>query len=169
MKLNSGTNIKQLSRWIDEWQEQLFRYAYFRLGNRSDAEDVVQEAIMKTIECISQVQVEKLRAWLFKVALHRYYTLYNKKKSVVLLTDEELALFRSSLNIEQQIIVDEQHEKLRTALQGLSDTFSQLLVMKYFMELSYKEMAAILDVSENHIRTYLQRARKALRKQWEGM
>ena len=112
---------------------------------------------MKTIECISQIQVEHLRAWLFKVALHRYYTLYNKKKSVVFLTDDELVQFQSSLNIEEQIIVDEQHEKLRTALQGLSDTFSQLLVMKYFMELSYKEMANILEVSENHIRTYLKR------------
>jgi RNA polymerase sigma-70 factor (ECF subfamily) len=160
----------------ESWEQYLLREAnvvfnyLLKIGaTKEDAEDVVQEAIMKTIECISQIQVEHLRAWLFKVALHRYYTLYNKKKSVVFLTDEELAQFRSSLNIEQQIIVDEQHKKLRTALQGLSESFSQLLVMKYFMELSYKEMAAILDVSENHIRTYLQRARKALRKQWEGM
>lgn len=158
------------------WEQYLLREAnvvfkyLMKIGaTKEDAEDVVQEAIIKTIECLSQIQAENLRAWLFKVALHRYYTLYNKKKSVVFLTDDELAQFQSALNVEQQMILDEQRTKLREALQGLSDTFSQLLVMKYFMELSYKEMASILDVSENHIRTYLQRARKALRKQWEDM
>lgn len=160
----------------ESWEHYLLREAnivfkyLIKIGaTKEDAEDVVQEAITKTIECISQIKRDSLRAWLFKVALHRYYTLYNKKKSVVFLTDDELAQFQSSLNIEEQMIANEQHEKLRKALQGLSDTFSQLLVMKYFMNLSYKEMASILDVSENHIRTYLQRAKKALRKQWEGL
>ena len=145
----------------------VFKYLLKIGATKEDAEDVVQEALMKTIECLSQIQAENLRAWLFKVALNRYYTLYNKRKPIVFLTDEELAQFQCSLNLEQQLLLEEQNEKLRKALQGLSDTFSQLLVMKYFMELSYKEMASILDVSENHIRTYLQRARKALRKQWE--
>lgn len=47
MKLNSKNNIELLARWVDEWQEQLFRYAFFRLGNRTDAEDVVQDAFLK--------------------------------------------------------------------------------------------------------------------------
>ena len=38
MKLNSKTNIEQLAEWIDEWQDQLFRYAFYRVGNRSDAD-----------------------------------------------------------------------------------------------------------------------------------
>ncbi|MBQ4531729.1 MAG: RNA polymerase sigma factor [Alistipes sp.] len=65
MKLNSGTNIKQLSRWIDEWQEQLFRYAYFRLGNRSDAEDVVQDAFLKVASTTSAIANPK--AYLFRI------------------------------------------------------------------------------------------------------
>ena len=39
--------------------------------------------------------------------------------------------------------------------------------MKYFMELSYKEISNILDMPESHVKTYLQRARKALRVKWE--
>ena len=158
---------RQWERYLLNEAEIVFKYLIKIGATKEDAEDVVQETIMKTIECLSQINAEKLRAWLFKVALHRYYTLYNKRKTQTFLTDEEIRQFQSSINIEEQLILGEQNMKLREALHKLPQNFQQLLVMKYFMELSYKDMAAILDVSENHIRTYLQRARKALRKQWE--
>lgn len=157
----------QWERYLLKEAEIVFKYLIKIGATKEDAEDIVQEAIMKTIECLSQINAEKLRAWLFKVALHRYYTLYNKKKTLTFLTDEEIRQFQSAINIEEQLILGEQNVNLREALQKLPQNFQQLLVMKYFMELSYKDMAAILEVSENHIRTYLQRARKALRKQWE--
>ncbi|MGN7479032.1 RNA polymerase sigma factor [Solibacillus silvestris] len=160
---------KAWEQYLLEEAHIVFKYLLKIGATKEDAEDVVQEAIIKTIECLSQVQTGKLRAWLFKVALHRYYTLYNKNKKSVYLGDEEMQKFQSSLNIEELLLIEEQNEKLREALQGLSPTYQQLLMMKYFMELSYKEMAAILDVSENHIRTYLQRARKTLKKQWEDL
>lgn len=158
---------RQWERYLLNEAEIVFKYLIKIGATKEDAEDIVQESIMKTIECLSQINADKLRAWLFKVALHRYYTLYNKKKTQAFLTDEEIMQFQSSINIEEQLILGEQNMKLRETLQKLPQNFQQLLVMKYFMELSYKDMAAILDVSENHIRTYLQRARKALRKQWE--
>lgn len=158
---------RQWERYLLKEAEIVFKYLIKIGATKEDAEDIVQETIMKTIECLSQINAEKLRAWLFKVALHRYYTLYNKKKTQAFLTDEEISQFQSSINIEEQLILGEQNMKLREALQRLPQNYQQLLVLKYFMELSYKDMAAILDVSENHIRTYLQRARKALRKQWE--
>lgn len=158
---------RQWERYLLNEAEIVFKYLLKIGATKEDAEDIVQETIMKTIECLSQINADKLRAWLFKVALHRYYTLYNKKKTQAFLTDEEIIQFQSSINIEEQLILGEQNMKLRETLQKLPQNFQQLLVMKYFMELSYKDMAAILDVSENHIRTYLQRARKALRKQWE--
>ena len=71
---------KSWENYLLEEAQIVFKYLLKIGATKEDAEDVVQQAIMKTIECISQVQVEKLRAWLFKVALHRYYTLYNKNK-----------------------------------------------------------------------------------------
>ncbi|MEK4227995.1 RNA polymerase sigma factor [Solibacillus sp. FSL H8-0538] len=147
--------------------EVVFKYLLKIGASKEDAEDVVQEAIMKTIECLHQIEVDKLRAWLFKVALHRYYTLYNKKKTVAYFSEEELAQFKSAMDVEEEIILTERDANLREVLQGLPPNFQQLLVMKYFMDLSYKEIAAILDVKEAHVKTYLQRARKALRVKWE--
>ena len=69
MKLNSKTNIEQLAEWIDEWQEQLFRYAFFRLGNRSDAEDVVQEAFLKVAS--ATIKPDNPKAYLFRIVANR--------------------------------------------------------------------------------------------------
>lgn len=160
---------KSWENYLLEEAQIVFKYLIKIGATKEDAEDVTQETIMKTIECLSQIQAKNLRAWLFKVALHRYYTLYNKNKRSVSLSNDEMQQFQSSLNIEEHLLIDEQNQTLHRALQGLSSTYQQLLIMKYFMDLSYKEMASILDVSENHIRTYLQRARQALKKKWEDL
>lgn len=146
-------------------------YSYLRKigATKEDAEDAVQEAIIKTIECIAQITLTHLRAWLYKVAIHRYYTLYNKQKKSIYLTDDDAALLTSNISIESDFLIKEQQTKIYEALQKLQPNFQQLLLMKYFSDLSYKDMAAILDVSEAHIKTYLQRARKTLRKRLEEL
>lgn len=147
--------------------ESVFKYL-LKIGvKKEDAEDIVQESIIKTIECLPQIDVSYLRAWLFKVAIHRYYTLYKQQKRTAFLSDDELTTIQGALNIEEELLQHEQHANLREALQGLQPNFQQLLLMKYFMNLSYKEIANVLDVTESHVKTYLQRARKALRTKWE--
>ena len=160
----------------EEWERYLlneaavvFKYL-IKIGVRKeDAEDIVQEAIMVTIENMSHIEVTKLKAWLFKVALNRYYNLYNKKKKTVWLTDEELHQIQVAINLDDFLISKEMQLNLRTLIQKLPSNFQQLLIMKYFMEFTYKEIALILGKSEDSVRTYLQRARKALRLKWEEL
>lgn len=149
--------------------EEVFKYLRKIGATKEDAEDAVQEAIIKTIECFAQIKSTHLRAWLYKVAIHRYYTLYNKQQKTIYLTDDDAALLTSNISIESDFLIKERQTTIYVALQQLQPNFQQLLLMKYFSDLSYKDMAAILDVSEAHIKTYLQRGRKALRTQLEGL
>ncbi|MGE8005002.1 RNA polymerase sigma factor [Lysinibacillus sp. NPDC093216] len=161
----------------NEWErlllahaEVVFKYLIKIGATKEDAEDVVQEAIIKTIECLSTIRHDNLRAWLFKVALNRYYTLYNKQKRTTLIGDDEIEKLKTVLDdAEQHFLQKEKNAKINEALLALQPTFQQLLLMKYDMELSYKEIATILAVSESHVKTYLQRARKAFKKQWEAL
>ena len=65
MKPNSKTNIEQLAEWIDQWQEQLFRYAFYRVGSRSDAEDIVQDAFLKIFSV--QGSIANPKAYLYRI------------------------------------------------------------------------------------------------------
>lgn len=160
----------------EEWERYLlneatvvFKYLIKMGVSKEDAEDIVQEAIITTIENMSQIEARKLKAWLFKVALNKYYNLYNKNKKIVCLTDEDLHQIQAAINLDDFLISKEMQVNLRAAIQKLPSNFQQLLIMKYFMEFTYKEMALILDNSDDYVRTYLQRARKALRKKWEEL
>ncbi len=158
-----------------EWEQLLLEHAkivfkyLIKIGaTKEDAEDITQETIIKTIECLQQIEAEKMRAWMFKVAIHRYYSIYNKNKSVVMLNDEELESLKPALEyVENNLLTKEQANELAEALQGLQPTFQQLLILKYYMELSYKEIGVILDMKESIVKTYLQRARKSFKKIWE--
>ncbi|MEC2074460.1 RNA polymerase sigma factor [Alkalihalophilus marmarensis] len=159
----------------NEWEQLLLEHAkvifkyLIKIGAvKEDAEDITQETIMKTIECLQQIEPEKMRAWMFKVAIHRYYSLYNKNKSVVMLNHEELELLIPALeHVEKNLLMKEQAIELEAALQELQPKFQQLLILKYYMELSYKEISEIFDVKETFVKTYLQRARKSFKQIWE--
>ena len=58
------TNIERLGHWVDLYQDQLYRYAFFRLGNRGDAEDVLQEAFLKVAS--STTDIRNPKAYLYR-------------------------------------------------------------------------------------------------------
>ncbi|MER2010138.1 MAG: RNA polymerase sigma factor [Psychrobacillus sp.] len=159
----------------NEWEHLLLTYAkivfkyLIKIGaSKEDAEDITQETIMKTIECLQQIQPEKLRAWMFKVAIHRYYTLYNKNKTLVHLKEKDLETLKPAIeDAEFSLLTKENASELDEALQGLQPMFQQLLILKYYMGFSYKEISEILSIQENKVKTYLHRARKTFRKIWE--
>ena len=74
----------------------VFKYLIKIGATKEDAEDITQETIMKTIECLQQIQPKKIRAWMFKVAIHRYYSLYNKNKTIVQLNEVDLEKVNAS-------------------------------------------------------------------------
>ena len=153
---------------MQESRKVVFKYLIKIGATKEDAEDFTQEMIIKTIECIQQIEPEKMRAWMFKVAIHRYYSLYNKNKSVVRLNHDDLERLKTVFeHVESDLLMKEQANELVEALQGLQPKFQQLLILKYYMELSYKEISEILDVKETIVKTYLQRARESFKKIWE--
>ena len=65
MKLNQTIDAEQLAEWIDLYQDQLFRYAFFRIGSKEDAEDVVQDAFLKI--AATTAHIANPRAYLFRM------------------------------------------------------------------------------------------------------
>ncbi|KGR84415.1 RNA polymerase sigma factor [Lysinibacillus odysseyi] len=159
----------------NEWEQLLlvhaeivFKYLLKIGAAKEDAEDITQETIIKTIECLQQIEPRKMRGWMFKVAIHRYYSLYNKNKLIVRLQDEDLEKLKPAMeDVSVNLLSKEEGREMAEALQRLQPTFQQLLILKYYMEFSYKEISDILDMKETNVKTYLQRARNSFKKIWE--
>ena len=91
LKVKVGEVLKnEWGQLLLEHGKVVFKYLIKIGAVKEDAEDITQETIIKTIQCLQQIEPEKMRAWMFKVAIHRYYSLYNKNKTVVMLNHEDL-------------------------------------------------------------------------------
>lgn len=159
----------------NEWEQILlvhakiiFKYLIKMGATKEDAEDIIQETIIKTIEYLQQIEPDKMRAWMFKVAIHRYYSLYQKNKSTVSLQEGDLERLKPAIaDVEIHLLSKEETKELVEVLQELQPTFQQLLILKYYMEFSYKEISDILNMKETQVKTYLYRARNTFKKIWE--
>lgn len=141
-----------------------------KLGcSQDNAEDIVQDTFYKALKYIDGIQTDKLSSWLFKVAVNKYYDSCRKNnRHIQLNIDEEI--FRESLTdsklVEDFILDLEKKEEILKILNSVSDVHKNLLLFKYDMGLSYKEIGEILDISENTVKTYLFRAREQFKKVW---
>ena len=72
-------------------------------------------------------------------------------------------------NVEEKILKKEIYLKVITILNQLKEEYKSLLIFKYEMDLSYREIGLLLGVDENIIKTYLYRARNKFKKEWRKL
>ena len=139
-------------------------------ASKEDAEDIVQDTLCKAIEYADSLQGAKVSSWLFKVAINRYYNLYNKKKREHIgLDDNVISNLYSDGVLESHVLNEELKKNIEKVLGSLKESYKNLIIFKYFMDSSYKEIGDILDLDENQVRTYLYRARNKFKEKWEGL
>lgn len=147
----------------------IYRYL-IKLGcSKEDADDIVQDTFYKALKYIDGIQTDKLSSWLFKVAINKYYDLCRKNNRYIHVSiDEEI--FKESLtdkNLSEDYLLNlERKEEILKVLNSISDIQKNLLIFKYELDLSYKEISELLDINENTVKTYLFRAREQFKKMW---
>jgi len=150
----------------------IFKYLIKLGASKEDAEDIVQDTICKAIINIHSINEEKIVSWLFKVSINSYYNLYNKNKrkdKYVICDEDKIAELINDTFIEEQILNEELNEYIIKTLSALKPSYENLLKLKYFMNLSYKEISSLLGIKEAKIKTYLYRARNKFKEVWEEL
>lgn len=149
------------------------RMIYFYLKkngcSHEDAEDIVQESYMKYIVYSSGVPADKALSYIFAIAMNEFKKLLKKKgkEQSVSIDDERFwNNFANDQDTEFTVLKMERNHEIALTLESIQEIFKQLLVLKYELELSYKEMALLLGMKEETIRTYLFRARKEFQRKW---
>eukprot|EP00831_Metopus_contortus_P019869 TRINITY_DN18664_c0_g1_i1.p1 TRINITY_DN18664_c0_g1~~TRINITY_DN18664_c0_g1_i1.p1 ORF type:complete len:187 (+),score=34.94 TRINITY_DN18664_c0_g1_i1:196-756(+) len=154
---------------FQEKMKLIYKYL-IKLGcNKDNAEDIVQDTFYKALKYIDGIQADKISAWLFKVAINKYYDLCRKNNRYIYLNIDE-KIFKESLTdsklVEDFILNIERKEEILEILNSISDIYKNLLLFKYDMGLSYKEISELLGINENTVKTYLFRARQQFKKLW---
>ena len=141
----------------------LFAIAYGILQNREEAEDVVQDALVKAWKTRWRVRdPEKFPAWLATIARHRAHDVFRKPRSVPLSTTIDEVIEPSSAAEPNSTELDQQ---LRSALTALPELHRAALTLRYFEEMDYQSIENILGLSNGALRGILGRALASMRKQ----
>jgi RNA polymerase sigma-70 factor (ECF subfamily) len=137
----------------------LFAIAYGILQNREEAEDVVQDSLVKAWKTCWRVRdPEKFPAWLATIARHRAQDIFRKRRTVSL----EEVIQRSLVTQTNDSDLD---QKLHSALAGLPELHRAALTLRYFEAMDYRAIENTLGLTNGALRGILGRALASMRKQ----
>lgn len=140
--------------------------------SHADAEDIVQNTFLQAFIYLETIEANNMSAWLFKVALNHYYDLCRKNKKHPLVSLEIESIINNipaeDFLPENYILDSEKRKQVERVLDDLNPIYKNLLVLKYSVGLSYREIAEIVEVNELTVKTYLYRAKQKFRDMWRG-
>lgn len=148
-----------IGQLVQDHHREVFRYAYRLVGRVPDAEDLTQQTFLIAQQKIGQIRdPRKASHWLMAVVRNCFLKSLRKRRPT-LAAGPEL----EHVSVEPPGAQDVDSELLQAALNELPDQHRLILVMFYFDELSYKEMASELEVPMGTVMSRLARAKVRLR------
>lgn len=161
-------NNSAFDELLTRYQSRVFSYILHIVKNRDLAEDIFQETFVKAIMTIKQGRYSengKFVAWITRIAHNLVIDYYRQEKAENTVStdeDETNLLNRKDLcesNIEDEMVVEQIHNDVKRIIDALPESQREVLVMRYYRNMSFKEIADSTNVSIN---TALGRMRYAI-------
>jgi RNA polymerase sigma-70 factor (ECF subfamily) len=158
---------------VDIQYPQVYRLCYRFLGNREDAEEICQDVFIRLHRTGSSYRQEgKLFTFLYKVAVRLCLNRIRDRKRRNWTSLEDAGPIAGSLVSDSPDNLLEQKEKelaVRKAVDQLPEAQRTALILRRYQELSYSEIAEVMDCSEASVESMLFRARQTLRKKLKSL
>ncbi|MDR0853612.1 MAG: RNA polymerase sigma factor [Clostridiales Family XIII bacterium] len=151
-------------------QEMLFS-AYTVLGNHHDAEDAVQEAIFSMFRNIGKLKTpEAIDAWIFKIVRNECNSIFRKQlrhKADLDVEDEDIIIVEENREFLPEAYAEDaaQSDRLYEIVLGLPEKRRETILMYYYEELSYQEIADITGTSIKTVSANMTNARAMIKKE----
>ncbi len=153
---------------IEAYQTPVYNLAYRMLNNSGEAEEAAQEAFIRAYTRLSSYNPEhKFSTWMLSITSNYCIDLIRKRRALLLSLDEPLPAHpalqsEKSKGPEAQMVINEQQEMVQNLLQELPEDYREAVVLRYWHELSYEEIAEMMNTTVSAIKSRLFRARRLL-------
>ncbi|MFZ1400801.1 MAG: sigma-70 family RNA polymerase sigma factor [Candidatus Promineifilaceae bacterium] len=153
---------------IEAYQRPVYNLAYRMLNNSGEAEEAAQEAFIRAYTRLDSYNPNhKFSTWLLSITSNYCIDLIRKRRAILLNIDEPLPphpalMSEKSSGPEPQMVQNEQEALVQRLLAELAPEYREAVVLRYWHELSYDEIAEMMDTTVSAIKSRLFRARKQL-------
>ncbi len=163
---------------VRQYGDSVLGYLFHMTGNRDQAEDLFQETFKRVHEKAHTYRGGSLKSWLFTIATRVTIDLLRRRKRLTVVSlsqeadcDEETAVPQASTlaaenaaDPAEEVVKEEQKQQVRRAIASLPVGQRAALVLAYYQQLSYPEVAEALGCSVGAVKTQMSRALATLAK-----
>jgi RNA polymerase sigma-70 factor, ECF subfamily len=153
---------------VNRWQKPIYRFAFRYFGNPSEADDITQKTFIKAYQKLELLNdAEKFSPWLYRIAAHiciDQARRNDRRKTSPLETWIESSEVATSLTPDVTLEKSELGSLMQKALLSIPDDQRTVIILKEYEGLKFREIAEILDESENTIKSRMYYGLKTLRR-----
>jgi RNA polymerase sigma-70 factor (ECF subfamily) len=153
-----------------EYVDGLYGYAMVLTHNRAEAEDLVQETYVRALGAAGRLREKSnVKGWLFTILRNLWFNELRKRRHAPAMLemdgDDHTAdsLVGDAKDAHEIFVSNEDSDIVRSAIDGLSVEFKEVILLREFEELSYQEIAGVLGCPAGTVMSRLGRARAKLR------
>jgi RNA polymerase sigma-70 factor (ECF subfamily) len=165
--------VQAFETLVQRYAKPIYNFALNFLGEADDADEAAQRVFVQLYQSLPHTRLDTpLKPWIYQIARHKCVDLWRGRHTVSLSAVEDEDHPSDVVDpIDTTPLPDELAERadlqhvLREAINALPAKQRMAATLRYVNQLSFAEIAAVMDVPENTAKTYFQRAKKALRRQ----
>jgi len=156
---------------IERYEKKMMRYARKFLSDSEDIKDVIQEVFIKAYKNIKSFDTKrKFSTWLYRIAHNELINVFKKRKTLPLFdSDVFLPHNLHDNNLVQQIDRQDMREMIDKCLDQLEPKYRETIVLYYFEELSYKEIADTMQIPISTVGIRIKRAKEKMKSIYEKL
>ena len=145
----------------------VYRYLYKRLGNVKDAEDLTSQVFTEALEGLAHYRERgNFAAWLFTIARRKAIHAYRRQRPTLSLEEVE-GLHGASADPLEQLVQDEQLERIAAIFAKLNEDQRELLRLRFTAGLTHDEIGAVLGRSASAVKMAIHRLLRRMYEKWE--
>lgn len=146
---------------IDHYQKPLFNVALRMVGDHDDARDITQTALIKAFRKLDTYDPKhRFFSWIYRITVNESLNVLSRRERHEIL-DPDLILEQGS--------PEEEHrqarlaQRVQAAVMELPPDYRQVVILRHFVDLSYREVSSLMDIPEKTVKSRLYTARQQLR------
>lgn len=159
-----GTKVRYFELTVWPHVRTAYNYARWLVRNNHDAEDVVQESFLKAYKALHTFRGNDARGWILSIVRNTAMNLLRRRGTDASPDWNHLPMEPAdeAADPERSLLDDSRREQVRRAIGRLDPEFREVLVLREIEDMSYKEIASVLEIPIGTVMSRLSRARHRL-------
>ena len=152
----------------EKYVDKIYKFIYFKTSHRETAEDLCTQTFLKALNKLDTFKIAQkdyFSSWLYAIARNSVVDHYRKNNNRNEVNIDDVWDLSDDSNIEIDLDFKRKTELIASHLKNLSCEQREIIMLKIFEDLNYKEISLIIDKSEDACKMSFSRAIKALRKE----